>query len=128
MRGMNEVALADYHHAVELGAATRVVNPRLAAVHYAIALELYNQMDYSGTSIECSRAVSYNNIVPDYFVTRAKAYLGMASPEMALDDLQKALAINNTHEEANRMICSLKPPVQNIPLNIQKLMYRKSRK
>ena len=128
MRAMNEVALADYHHAVELGASPQIINPRLAAVHYAIALELYGQTDYSGSSIECSRAINYNPIVADYFVARAKAQMNLASPQNASDDLQTALSLNQNHEEANRLISNFKDPVQNIPLNIQKLMYKRSKK
>lgn len=126
MRGMNEVALADYHHAVDLGALAHLVNPRLAAVHYAIALELYNQLDYSGASIECSRAITYNPIVADYFVARAKAQISMAAPQNAFEDLQKALEIAPTHEEANRLLSNFKGPVQSIPINIQKLLKRRA--
>lgn len=128
MRGMNEVALADYHHAVELGAAANVINPRLAAVHYAVALELYHQTDYSGASIECSRAIGYNPIVPDYFVTRAKAQVSLASPQSAFDDLQKAIALNPSHEEANRLIYTFKANTPSIPINIQRLIYKKNKK
>lgn len=128
MRGMNEVALADYHHAVELGASPSVINPRLAIVHYSIALQLFNQTDYSGSSVECSRAVSYNPNVADYYVARAKAQINLGSPQNAYDDLQKAVSLNSTHEEANRLISNFKTPPQSLPLNIQKLMYKRSQK
>jgi tetratricopeptide (TPR) repeat protein len=128
MRAMNEVALADYHHAVELGASPQNINPRLAAVHYAIALELYNQTDYSGSSIECSRALSYNGIVPEYFVARAKAQINLGSQQNAYEDLQRALAISPAHEEAHRLLSNFKSTVKSIPLNIQKLMYKRSKK
>ena len=127
MRGINEVALADYHHAVELGALKEIINPRLAAVHYAISLELYNQTDYSGASIECSRAISYNPIVADYYVGRAKAQINLSYLQNAFEDLQKALSITPGHEEANRLVSNFKTRVQKIPLNIQKLMYKKTK-
>ena len=126
MRGMNEVALADYHHAVELGAAAHLVNPRLAVVHYGISLQLYNQTDYSGSAIECTRAISYNPNLADYYVARAKSQIQLGSPSTAHDDLQKALTIQANHEEANRILSGFKTSPQALPVNIQKLMYKRS--
>jgi tetratricopeptide (TPR) repeat protein len=71
--GRLETAMADYHKALELGSTQKELKSRMALLHNAIGVNLYNNKDYQGSNIEFSRAIYFHTRVPDFYVNRAKA-------------------------------------------------------
>lgn len=126
MKGANEAALADYHHAVELGASPDKVNTRLAAVHNAIGVSLYNTGDYVGANVEHTRAIVYNKKIAIYYVNRSKTLVALRMTREAYDDLQRALDLDPNNEEALRLIANYKVSTlpHNLPINIKRLMHK----
>lgn len=128
-KGLYETAMADYHHALDLGADARHVNPRLALIHSALGTLLYNAQDYKGAYVEYSRSIYYAETVPDFYVSRAKCQIKLLNLQTAFDDIKVALELDGTHPEAHILLSSFKsysvPPP--IPQRILKLMNSKSK-
>jgi len=55
------LALSDYHYALDLGGEERMINARLSLTHYALGAQCFNQKDYHGANIEFSRVFQCNN-------------------------------------------------------------------
>lgn len=49
------LALSDYHYALDLKGKPEEVNIRLSMTHYALGTNCFNQQDYEGSNIEFSR-------------------------------------------------------------------------
>lgn len=49
------LALSDYHYALDLRGKPEIVNYRLSLTHYALGTSCFNQQDYEGANIEFSR-------------------------------------------------------------------------
>ncbi|CDW77540.1 tetratricopeptide repeat protein 16 [Stylonychia lemnae] len=52
------LALSDYHYALDLGGEERLIKARLSLTHYALGAQCFNQKDYEGANIEFSRVRS----------------------------------------------------------------------
>jgi tetratricopeptide (TPR) repeat protein len=51
------LALSDYHYALDLGGQNNLVKARLSLTHYALGAACFNQKDYEGANIEFSRVI-----------------------------------------------------------------------
>ncbi|CAI2365018.1 unnamed protein product [Moneuplotes crassus] len=98
------LALSDYHYALDLGGQGPKINFRLALTHYALGVNCFNEKDYEGAKIEFSRSIDYNSSMPDVFVNRAKACLELGLVESAYSDIERTLEIQPDHSLANSMI------------------------
>lgn len=49
------LALSDYHYALDLGGEERLIKARLSLTHYALGAQCFNLKDYEGANIEFSR-------------------------------------------------------------------------
>ena len=49
------LALSDYHYAIDLGGSAATIKARLSLTHYALGAQCYNQQDFDGANIEFSR-------------------------------------------------------------------------
>ena len=49
------LALSDYHYALDLGGNETAIKARLSLTHYALGSQCFNQKDYEGANIEFSR-------------------------------------------------------------------------
>lgn len=67
------LALSDYHYALDLGGDGTKIKVRLALTHYALGVNCFNEKDYEGAKIEFSRSIDYNSSMPDVFINRARA-------------------------------------------------------
>lgn len=67
------LALSDYHYALDLGGEPALIKARLSLTHYALGAQCFNQQDYEGANIEFSRAIDFFGDNPEYYVNRARA-------------------------------------------------------
>lgn len=128
MKGNYEVAMADYHHALQLGAKHTFVHRRLASVHNAYGIAQFNQLDYEGARIEFSRAVYYCRDAPEYYVNRAKAQGQLNRPQESFEDLQRALQLSPQHGEALRLMSNYSNSTvitRSLPVRLKVLMSKK---
>ena len=56
------LALSDYHYAMDLGGDQKMIKARLSLTHYALGSQCFNQKDYEGANIEYSRVSLGSNI------------------------------------------------------------------
>lgn len=52
------LALSDYHYAMDLGGEPQMIRARLSLTHYALGSQCFNGKDYEGANIEYSRVIS----------------------------------------------------------------------
>jgi len=98
------LALSDYHYALDLGGQGSKINFRLALTHYALGVNWFNEKDYEGAKIEFSRSIDYNGTMPEVFVNRAKAWVELGLVENAYSDVERTLSLQPDHPIANSMI------------------------
>ena len=98
------LALSDYHYALDLGGDGPKIKIRLALAHYALGVNCFNEKDYEGAKIEFSRSIDYNPTVPEAFLNRAKAWTELGLIDSAYSDIEKTLEIQPNHPTANAMI------------------------
>ena len=67
------LALSDYHYALDLGGNPTLIKARLSLTHYALGAQCFNQQDYEGANIEFTRAIDFFSGNPEYYVNRARA-------------------------------------------------------
>ena len=66
------LALSDYHYALDLGGDPSIIRPRLSMTHYAIGATCFNEKDYEGANIEFTRAIDFFGGNAEYYVNRAR--------------------------------------------------------
>lgn len=49
------LALSDYHYAMDLGGSVNTIKARLSLTHYALGSQCFNTQDFEGANIEFSR-------------------------------------------------------------------------
>lgn len=98
------LALSDYHYALDLSGDERIIKARLSLTHYALGTQCFNQKDYEGANIEFSRAIDYFDRNPEYFVNRARSCIELGLIESAYTDLQRAIDQDPNNEMANGLI------------------------
>lgn len=98
------LALSDYHYALDLGGDQSLIHARLSLTHYALGAQCFNQQDYEGANIEFSRAIDFYSNNPEYYVNRARACMQTGSIDMAFADLKKTLDLDPSHEVASAML------------------------
>ena len=98
------LALSDYHYALDLGGDGPKIKIRLALAHYALGVNWFNEKDYEGAKIEFSRSIDYNPTVPEAFLNRAKAWIELGLIDSAYSDIEKTLELQPSHPTANAMI------------------------
>lgn len=81
------LALSDYHYALDLGGEQSNIKPRLSLTHYAIGANCFNDQDYEGANIEFSRAIDFFGASPEYYINRARACMQLGLVEQAFKDL-----------------------------------------
>mmetsp|Transcript_4513 Transcript_4513/g.3253 ORF Transcript_4513/g.3253 Transcript_4513/m.3253 type:complete len:148 (-) Transcript_4513:114-557(-) len=81
------LALSDYHYAMDLGGESKMLRARLSLTHYALAAQCFNLKDYEGANIEFSRAIDYFDENAEYFVNRARSCMELGLIESAYSDL-----------------------------------------
>lgn len=108
--GNLETAIADYHHALELNAIPVQVNFRLSMCHYSYGVTLFAKRDFGGAHVEFSRSVFYNESCADFYVWRAKTLMEMSKIPEAYADLKRAIDIDETQQEAQRLLSNFKAP------------------
>lgn len=77
------LALSDYHYALDLGGEASLIKARLSLTHYALGAEQFNKKDYEGANIEFSRAIDFFDRNPEYFVNRARCCMHLGLTEVA---------------------------------------------
>ena len=111
------LALSDYHYALDLGGDNNKIKIRLALTHYALGVNCFNEKDYEGAKIEFSRSIDYNDTMPDVFLNRARACTELGLVDSAYADIEKTLDLQPDHVMANSMIQNFnrdtKPAFQN---------------
>mmetsp|Transcript_477 Transcript_477/g.531 ORF Transcript_477/g.531 Transcript_477/m.531 type:complete len:274 (+) Transcript_477:679-1500(+) len=100
------LALSDYHYALDLGGEDKMIKARLSLTHYALGAQCFNLKDYEGANIEFSRAIDYFDENAEYFVNRARSCAELGLIDSAYSDLQKALELDPSHDMASSMIQS----------------------
>lgn len=85
------LALSDYHYALDLGINAVMIKARLSLTHYALGAQCFNDQDYEGANIEFSRAIDFFSGNPEYYVNRARSCMQLGMVETAFSDLQKCL-------------------------------------
>lgn len=98
------LALSDYHYALDLGGDATLIKARLSLTHYALGAQCFNQQDYEGANIEFSRAIDFFSQNPEYYVNRARACMQIGMLDMAFNDLKKTLDLDPTHDVAASML------------------------
>ena len=98
------LALSDYHYALDLGGDAALIKARLSLTHYALGAQCFNQQDYEGANIEFSRAIDFFSQNPEYYVNRARACMQIGMLDMAFNDLKKTLDLDPTHDVAASML------------------------
>lgn len=53
------LALSDYHYALDVGGDENLIKTRLSLTHYALGAVCYNNKDYEGANIEFSFAIDF---------------------------------------------------------------------
>jgi tetratricopeptide (TPR) repeat protein len=67
------LALSDYHYALDLGGEKSKISTRLALSHFALGVNCFNLKDYEGAKIEFSRSIDYSDKIPEAFLNRARS-------------------------------------------------------
>eukprot|EP00743_Colponemidia_sp_Colp-15_P002597 GILK01002814.1.p1 GENE.GILK01002814.1~~GILK01002814.1.p1 ORF type:complete len:403 (-),score=72.88 GILK01002814.1:114-1322(-) len=93
-------ALADYHFCLELQPSHAEVENRLAYIHNALGVDLYNEGRYEQAQVEFTRAIHYRPQNAEFFVNRARAAYHSADMDQAFRDYKNAVAIDPYHAEA----------------------------
>jgi tetratricopeptide (TPR) repeat protein len=111
------LALSDYHYALDLGGQDSKINIRLALTHYALGVNCFNEKDYEGAKIEFSRSIDYNDSMPEVFLNRARACTELGLIENSYSDIERTLELQPGHPIANSLIQNFnrdtKPSFQN---------------
>lgn len=94
------LALSDYHYALDLGGDKSQVSTRLALTHFALGVNLFNLKDYEGAKIEFSRSIDYSDKIPEAFCNWAWSCIELGQIELALGDLESTVLLNPQHEMA----------------------------
>ena len=81
------LALSDYHYALDLGGEATMIKARLSLTHYALGATCFNDQDYEGANIEFSRAIDFFSGNPEYYVNRARACMQLGLVDTAFKDL-----------------------------------------
>lgn len=98
------LALSDYHYALDLGGDDSKIKMRLALTHYALGVNCFNEKDYEGAKIEFSRSIDYNDTMPEVYINRARACSEIGLMDKAYADIEKTLELQPNHPMANSMI------------------------
>lgn len=53
------LALSDYHYALDLGGNASLIKARLSLTHYALGAQCFNRQDYEAANIEFTRAIDF---------------------------------------------------------------------
>lgn len=80
----HNLALSDYHYALDLGGDKNSVSTRLALTHFALGVNLFNSKDYEGSKIEFSWSIDYCDKIPEAFANRARSCIELGQTELAL--------------------------------------------
>lgn len=98
------LALSDYHYALDLGGDKELINTRLGLTHFALGVICFNKKDYEGAKIEFSRSIDYNDRVPETYVNRARSCIELSQMEAAFLDLDRTIEMAPQHEVANSLL------------------------
>lgn len=98
------LALSDYHYALDLGGDPTLIKARLSLTHYALGAQCFNSQDYEGANIEFSRAIDFFGRNPEYYINRARSCLQIGLVDQVYADLKKTLELNPQHEVASSML------------------------
>ncbi len=98
------LALSDYHYALDLGGENGLVSARLSLTHYALGAEQFNKQDYEGANIEFSRAIDFFDKNPEYYVNRAQCCLRLGMTDVAYADLRQCLQLKPNHHVASSLL------------------------
>jgi len=98
------LALSDYHYAMDLGGDASSIKARLSLTHYALGSQCFNTQDFEGANIEFSRAIEFFSENPEYYVNRARACMELALNEQAYADLKKCIELDSSHGVACALI------------------------
>lgn len=126
--GQYDLAMADYHTAMEMDGNNKDLKMRLALLYYSRGYQLLYRNDPEGAIIELSRSIFYENTVADFYAQRAAAYLRVQDTQKAFEDVKSALRLNPTHADAKILLENFKTKtVASLPRSIQTLLQKKKR-
>ena len=89
---------------MDLGGNKETVSSRLALTHYALGVNCFNSKDYEGSKVEFSRSIDYSNKIPDVYVNRARSCIELNENSNAIEDLEKAIQLNPSHQMAQSLL------------------------
>lgn len=98
------LALSDYHYALDLGGDPVLIKPRLSMTHYSLGALCFNEKDYEGANIEFTRAIDFFGGSPEYYINRARASMELGLVEHAYNDIKKTLEMDPSHQVAATML------------------------
>lgn len=98
------LALSDYHYALDLGGEASLIKARLSLTHYALGAEQFNKQDYEGANIEFSRAIDFFDRNPEYYINRARCCMQLGLVDVAYSDLRRTLELKPNHEVASSLL------------------------
>jgi tetratricopeptide (TPR) repeat protein len=104
--GNINLALSDYHYAIDLGAPQASVQHRLAIVHYMQGIQCFNMRDYNGALIEFSRAIEANPC-PEYYKKRIMCNEQLRKVSEMITDLRMLSTIDKADQWAKAYLQKL---------------------
>jgi tetratricopeptide (TPR) repeat protein len=98
-RALNKLhhALADYNAALSLcqePGTVANIRTRLSLVHSGFGIELFNASRFSESEQEFSRALAFNDKIPQFYANRANACIQQGNHQKAREDYHKALQLD----------------------------------
>lgn len=124
--GQYDLAMADYHTAMEMDSNNKDLKMRLALLYYSRGYQLLYRNDPDGAIVELSRSIFYENSVADFYAQRATAYLRVQDTQKAFEDVKSALRLNPTHPDAKVLLENFKTKTTaSLPRAIQNLLTKK---
>lgn len=98
------LALSDYHYALDLGGDESLIKARLSLTHYALGAICFNQQDHEGANIEFSRAIDFFDGNPEYYINRARSCMQLGLIDVAYGDLKRCVELDPQHEVAASLL------------------------
>eukprot|EP00698_Gefionella_okellyi_P025497 TRINITY_DN9364_c0_g1_i2.p1 TRINITY_DN9364_c0_g1~~TRINITY_DN9364_c0_g1_i2.p1 ORF type:complete len:521 (-),score=124.17 TRINITY_DN9364_c0_g1_i2:651-2174(-) len=104
-----QLAMADFHQALEVDTNNWDAKVRLSLLHYEAGLEVYNIGQWAQAEYEQTRAIGYNPKVAEYYISRAHAFIHQGKYTEANKDVTQALKLDPDHIAGQQLYQQLNP-------------------
>ena len=106
-QGQQQLALADYHQALDLDPKLQGAKARLAVLHNAFGMDLYNHQSYRQAIYEFNTAIELHEFVALYHVNKSECFIRMQRFEDATKELLRAVEIDPRDRRAQILLSQL---------------------